>query len=41
MADVGWIEFLEGFIVQLGEERMRVYTKDRKVDVYYPYWWNF
>ena len=41
MPDLGWIEFLEGFIVQLGEKRLRVYTKDQKVDVYYPYWWNF
>jgi hypothetical protein len=41
MPDTDWVEFLDGFIVQLGEERMHVYTKDRRLDVYYPYWWKF
>ena len=40
MPDTDWIEFLDGFIVQLGKERMHVHTKDRRLDVHYPYWWN-
>ena len=41
MTDERWIEFLDGFIMQLTEERMHVYTKDGKKEAYYPYWWNF
>ena len=41
MPDERWIEFLDGFLVQLSEERMHVYTKDGKKEAYYPYWWNF
>jgi hypothetical protein len=33
--------FLDGFILQLAEERMHVYTKEGKKEAYYPYWWNF
>jgi len=41
MPDETWIQFLEGFIMQLTEERLHVYTKDGKKEAYYPYWWNF
>jgi len=41
MPDERWIEFLDGFIMQIKEERMHVYTKDGKKESYYPYWWNF
>ena len=41
MVDERFIEFLDGFIVQLYEETMVVYTKDERREVYYPYWWNF
>jgi hypothetical protein len=41
MLDERWIEFLDGFIMQLTEERLHVYTKDGKKEAYYPYWWNF
>jgi hypothetical protein len=36
-----WVEFLEGFILQLTEDKMIVYTKNGKQELYYPYWWNF
>ena len=36
-----FVDFLDGFIVQLYEETMVVYTKDERREVYYPYWWNF
>ena len=38
---VDWVKFLEGFILQLTEEKMIVITKDGKKELYYPYWWNF
>jgi len=41
MPDERWIEFLDGFIMQLAEERLHVYTKDGKKEAYYPYWWIF
>jgi hypothetical protein len=34
-------EFLDGFILQLTDDRMNVYFKDGKKEAYYPYWWNF
>lgn len=40
MPDERWIEFLDGFIMQLKEERMHAYTKDGKKEAYYPYWWK-
>jgi hypothetical protein len=36
-----WIEYLDGFIMQLTDDRMKVYYKDGKKEAYYPYWWNF
>jgi len=41
MPDERWIEFLDGFIMQLSDDRMHVFTKDGKKEAYYPYWWNF
>jgi hypothetical protein len=41
MPDERWIEFLDGFIMQLTEKRLYIYTKDGKKEAYYPYWWNF
>jgi len=35
------VMFMDGFILQLAEERMRVYTKYGKKEAYYPHWWNF
>jgi hypothetical protein len=34
-------EFLDGFFLQLVEERMHVCTKDGSWEVFYPYWWSF
>ena len=41
MPDERFVNFLDGFIVQLYEETMVVYTKNGRREVYYPYWWNF
>jgi hypothetical protein len=41
MPDERWIEFMDGFIMQLTEKRIRVWTKDGKKEAYYPHWWNF
>jgi len=41
MSDERWIQFLDGFVMQLTEEQLHVYTKDGKSKAYYPYWWNF
>ncbi len=35
------VMFMDGFILQLAEERMHVYTKYGKKEAYYPHWWNF
>jgi hypothetical protein len=39
--DERWINFMDGFIMQLTENRLHVYTKDGKKETHYPYWWNF
>jgi broad specificity phosphatase PhoE len=39
--DERWIQFLDGFIMQLTGEQLHVYTKDGRKEAYYPYWWNF
>jgi broad specificity phosphatase PhoE len=36
-----WIQFLDGFILQLTDEHMLVYSKYGKKEIYYPHWWNF
>ena len=36
-----FIEFLDGFVLQLQDDRMIVYTKDERKEVGYPYWWRF
>lgn len=36
-----WIQFLDGFILQLTDEYMLVYSKYGKKEIYYPHWWNF
>jgi len=36
-----WVSFLDGFMFQLGDERMHVYTKYGRREAYYPYWWSF
>jgi broad specificity phosphatase PhoE len=40
LVDERWIDFLDGFIMQLTNERLSVYTKDGKKETYYPYWWS-
>ena len=34
-------QYLEGFILQLTEERMRFYTQEGMKEAYYPHWWDF
>ena len=41
MPSIEWIEYLDGFIMQLTDDLMKVYFKDGKKEAYYPYWWNF
>jgi len=36
-----WMKYLDGFILQLTDERIHVYSKEGKKEAYYPYWWNF
>lgn len=36
----GWINFMDGFILQLKCDKMNVYTKDSKIEVHYPHWWG-
>lgn len=35
-----WYTFLDGFIVQLGDEGITVYYRDKKRTVEYPEWWD-
>ena len=35
-----WVEFLEGFILQLLDDRMIIYTKKGKTERLYPHWWD-
>ena len=37
---VDWVQFLDGFIFQLYEEKMVIYSKYGRKEVFYPYWWN-
>jgi hypothetical protein len=41
MPSIEWIEYLDGFIMQLTDDRLKVYYKDEEKEAYYPYWWNF
>ncbi len=41
MPDERFVEFLDGFIIQLYDEKMTVFTKDGRKEIYYPHWWNF
>jgi broad specificity phosphatase PhoE len=34
------IEFLDGFLLQLDDEKMIVYYRDKTIEVAYPYWWE-
>ncbi len=35
------ITYLDGFLLQLTDDGMQVYTKDGATTVRYPYWWRF
>jgi broad specificity phosphatase PhoE len=41
MPSEDWIKYLDGFILQLTDDRLNVYSKDGKKEAYYPYWWDF
>jgi len=34
-------QYMEGFILQLTEEKMRFFTQDGMKEAYYPHWWGF
>jgi len=36
-----YVTFMDGFIMQLNEDTMTFYFRDKKKDIEYPYWWNF
>lgn len=36
-----WIGFLDGFTLQLAEERMNMYFRGQTTKNHHPYWWNF
>ena len=38
--DESFVEFLDGFLLQLYDDKMVVITKNQKREVYYPHWWN-
>jgi len=40
MPSVEWLEYLDGFILQLTEDRMKIFYNRRKMESYYPYWWR-
>ncbi len=40
MSPENWVSFLDGFLVQLYSEKMKVFSKQGIREVYYPYWWN-
>jgi hypothetical protein len=35
-----WVSFLDGFLLQLGEEKMMVYNKEGTREIHYPHWWK-
>lgn len=36
-----WIGFMDGFMLQLTDERMYVYFRGHMNKIHYPYWWKF
>ena len=40
MLNESFVEFLDGFLLQLYDDKMVIITKDQKREAYYPYWWN-
>ena len=35
----GWIQYLDGYILQFLEDKMKFYSKMGNFEVNYPYWW--
>ncbi|QEE17324.2 histidine phosphatase family protein [Promethearchaeum syntrophicum] len=35
-----WIQYLDGFIIQFFDKKMKIYSQRGKVEVNYPYWWT-
>ncbi|UCD46039.1 MAG: histidine phosphatase family protein [Candidatus Bathyarchaeota archaeon] len=35
-----WVKFLDGFIVQFSDEGMTVYSKEGRMEVDFPHWWE-
>jgi hypothetical protein len=36
-----WVKYLEGFVVQPYEDKLKVVLSSGKLDVNYPHWWRF
>jgi broad specificity phosphatase PhoE len=41
MPSEDWPDLLDGFILQLTDERMRVYTSNDMIEAHYPHWWSY
>ena len=37
---INWVPFLDGFLFQSLDERMKVLYRGRSIELYYPYWWQ-
>ena len=35
-----WVSFMDGFLMQLDDDKMKVYTKDAEFTVHLPHWWG-
>lgn len=35
-----WVSFIDGFILQIDDDKMNVYTKDVEIEVHRPHWWG-
>jgi hypothetical protein len=36
-----WVRYLEGFVVQPYEDKLKLVLPSGKMDVHYPHWWRF
>ena len=37
---INWVPFLDSFLFQCYEDRIKVLYRNKTQEVYYPYWWN-
>jgi hypothetical protein len=36
-----WVNYLEGFVAQPMENKLKIILPSGPIDVNYPYWWKF